>query len=675
MAGNRDFPDALIERVHNFVVAGENNALTERDLADFELLLQENEQACRLYVEYQQMSVLLPDVMDSCSADGFDFADAAIAASPRMPFGWMQMAVGEALRGTVGYFSSGWPLAYLITSVFFAVAIFVGYHTPISTSSEKNQIAASPSQPNNASAVATRHDDTALTHAPIVGRITGELDCRWRLVDGGQWAEDSEVGVKSRSKSDPQIPKSLNPQIPASNPQSLIPDPSSPGLPVSQSPRLVCFGDRLVIAAGLLEITYDAGAKVILEGPCQFDVKNNGGFLAVGRLTGKLEKKRRLGEEETRRHAGSFSQSPSLPVSSSAFVIATPTAIVTDLGTEFGVEVNRIGETISHVFRGSVKVAGLGGQKTSEIVLAANDSACVERSGPAAGTSLPRVVVRRVHGDTAAGAAFVRRLAPPRSRDDSENYGRLVLSMKPAVYYRMEMSKDPKEFLLLHDSAPGHHDGTIHFPSGYMDDHPYVYGRFGTALRFRGPMVGDYAIVEDYPKAENNQLAISAWVLAMGRGQPCIIASNWKVGLGPNDRQFGQFVMYFSLLTNGCFAGRGRDLEGREVILQEGQAWGSAFPTGLWQHVVQVFDGRAMRLYRNGVEVASCQCEGLLHNPPLKHLMIGCEAIQHGDKADLMGFWQGGIDELAIFNRTLSPNEIAELFVGKKVKTKTLDAH
>ena len=40
----------------------------------------------------------------------------------------------------------------------------------------------------------------------------------------------------------------------------------------------------------------------------------------------------------------------------SLFSIRTPTATVTDLGTEFGVEVSKEGYTTSHVYRGLVRV-------------------------------------------------------------------------------------------------------------------------------------------------------------------------------------------------------------------------------------------------------------------------------------------------------------------------------
>ena len=53
----------------------------------------------------------------------------------------------------------------------------------------------------------------------------------------------------------------------------------------------VSLGQKFELASGLMEITYDTGAKVILQGPVTYSVESNGGYLAVGKLTGKLEKK------------------------------------------------------------------------------------------------------------------------------------------------------------------------------------------------------------------------------------------------------------------------------------------------------------------------------------------------------------------------------------------------
>ena len=55
---------------------------------------------------------------------------------------------------------------------------------------------------------------------------------------------------------------------------------------------LVSLGDKFALASGLMEITYNTGAKVILQGPVTYEVESvAGGYLSVGKLTARLEKK------------------------------------------------------------------------------------------------------------------------------------------------------------------------------------------------------------------------------------------------------------------------------------------------------------------------------------------------------------------------------------------------
>ena len=85
-------------------------------------------------------------------------------------------------------------------------------------------------------------------------------------------------------------------------------------------------------------------------------------------------------------------------------MIRTPTATITDLGTEFGVEVSKEGNTISHVFRGLVRlqvVAAEGKPVGVARVLHENESAQVE--GPSGDRTI--VVVPQ-----AKPAAFVREI-------------------------------------------------------------------------------------------------------------------------------------------------------------------------------------------------------------------------------------------------------------------------
>jgi hypothetical protein len=81
---------------------------------------------------------------------------------------------------------------------------------------------------------------------------------------------------------------------------------------------------------------------------------------------------------------------------------------VTDLGTEFGVEVDQQGGTISHVFRGSVRVqrfSDAGTPQDAGRILHQNELARVERSGDPSGGG--RIVVAGACGET---ARFIREL-------------------------------------------------------------------------------------------------------------------------------------------------------------------------------------------------------------------------------------------------------------------------
>ena len=100
-----------------------------------------------------------------------------------------------------------------------------------------------------------------------------------------------------------------------------------------------------------------------------YEVESNGGYLAVGKLTGKLEKGVRVQgsgvrdcKSEIRNH-----QIRNLSLSTiryPLFTIRTPTATVTDLGTEFGVEVSQEGVTETQVFVGAVKIARSGDENS-----------------------------------------------------------------------------------------------------------------------------------------------------------------------------------------------------------------------------------------------------------------------------------------------------------------------
>ena len=194
--------------------------------------------------------------------------------------------LSTAFPATIGY-SSGWSVAYLTATVITGIWLLSMWLTPVS-----RQVA------THSVPTATKRQLAPEPPPTSVGRITGMVDCK---------------------SADPD-------DFPSAD---------------------VRLGEKYQLATGLMEITYDTGAKVILQGPVTYEVESNGGYLAVGKLTGKLEKKT---------EGSSVSSNPRSLIPN-PFSVRTPTATVTDLGTEFGVEVGESGVTETHVFAGQVRVA------------------------------------------------------------------------------------------------------------------------------------------------------------------------------------------------------------------------------------------------------------------------------------------------------------------------------
>ncbi len=418
----------------------------------------------------------------------------------------------------------------------------------------------------------------------------------------------------------------------------------------------VSLGHKYALNSGLMEIAYDSGATVILQGPCTYEVESAaGGYLSLGKLTARVEK------SEIRNPKSEISTPQSL-IPNPLFVVRTPTAIVTDLGTEFGVEVTRDGRTDAHVFRGAVRVETLGGGDSGN-----HGQVC--REGEAVRVGAGESVIRPIAvGKSTAAPAFVRAMPPPQAVRESQAYADLVLSLKPAVYYRMERPAGEKDRFVVLDSAPGGHHGELRL--GEEPGTPYVPGRFGDAIWLRGPGVRDRVIVPDYPKAADDRLSVVAWVLATGKPQWAMIASNWGVPAGGRENT-GQFHLGLFELR-GDLAAHVTQRDGQVVEVREGEA--EPLPVNAWQHVALVADGTTLHLYRNGKEVASAPCAGVLPRPPTASLGIGCRTNHAGTDAYMIDnpvksynyyawFWPGRIDELAIFNHApVRPKHRATLF-------------
>ena len=333
-------------------------AATAEQCEQLDDLVHDNPEARRLYVQYLNDSMCLR----------------CIVSTPReKEIGPVRLStdLGNTPYGAAGYLSSGWPVAYLVATVIFGIALLIGSLVPVSQ----------PVQVAEQSLPMTKRPSAPEPQMESVGRITGMVDCQWEgsgfRVQGSELPSPAGRGAGGEGGSD------------GLHPSSLIPHPSS----------RVSLGDTFALASGLMEITYDTGAKVILQGPVTYEVESAaGGYLSVGKLTARLEKDDKRGMLNAERS----SSSSSFIIHRSSFAVRTPTATVTDMGTEFGVEVQPSGTTSASVFRGIIEVQPIAcnGQRSQAIRLSENQAARVEKdSGGAASwfaTSLP--IRRRLSG-------------------------------------------------------------------------------------------------------------------------------------------------------------------------------------------------------------------------------------------------------------------------------------
>jgi hypothetical protein len=138
-------------------------------------------------------------------------------------------------------------------------------------------------------------------------------------------------------------------------------------------------GQRLKLTSGVLQLTYETGAKVTVEGPVDMV------------MTTPIEA--RLSEGKI---------AAAVPRFARGYTIVTPTAEVVDLGTEFGVSVDDVGASEVHVFDGDVVTRSIGGKAAASDLIHAREDEAVQftsiESGP-----------RRISVDR---TKFVRRLTP-----------------------------------------------------------------------------------------------------------------------------------------------------------------------------------------------------------------------------------------------------------------------
>ncbi len=288
-------------------------------------------EACRaLYADYMQLHVDLrtelaavepriqsgPAVQGPPSADpagelhtlpsGLDaeLANGRSRSRWGFPFGWQAVAA-MLLFSAVATASSLLTLAIVNSQASRPVA------SAPSGSSAEGQAASSELRGGVGSEREEAPDQPRFSAREVVAQITSTQNCRW----GGK--PDAGIGFGTR----------------------------------------LYRGQRIALERGVAEITFEKGAKIVLEAPAEFEVSSpSDGVLRLGRLAAAV------------------------PPQASGFTIRTAGLRVVDLGNEFGVLAEDDGSEV-HVFDGEVlaDVLNASGQKVRQLRLVSDQAARLTR--------------------------------------------------------------------------------------------------------------------------------------------------------------------------------------------------------------------------------------------------------------------------------------------------------
>ena len=197
------------------------------------------------------------------------------------------------------------------------------------------------------------------------------------------------------------------------------------------------------------------------------------------------------------------------------------------------------------------------------------------------------------------------------------------------------------------------------------DDSQWVDGQIGGALEFDG--LDDYVIVPEYELAQTG-FSVALWGYVNG-GDPndaptwASLVKNWggaevgqfHFGLGPAG---GDTLNIFITDSDNQVFNAGTDTN--DVAFDE------------WQHFAFVADPieEAVSLYKNGMVVDEQPYNGAFTDSPNSTALgIGVKTNDVGDMADpgAPGYWNGKLDDLGIWNRALTEDEVLTLWAGGTV--------
>ncbi len=188
----------------------------------------------------------------------------------------------------------------------------------------------------------------------------------------------------------------------------------------------------------------------------------------------------------------------------------------------------------------------------------------------------------------------------------------------------------------------------------------YIEGKVGQAVKLNGTL--SYIRVANPETKFDKHHTITGWVSTKGRGMPVLAKYSW------NDAQGGTGFSLSSTTPDG----NRNPINGSTFFAFTKYSEGPnpskypsyTLPTNEFKYVSATYDEGQIKLYVDGILVSqsTIQHRGSLDNP--YDMLIGAYWHNHGNELSLSRTFDGTIDELRIYNRALSPEEVTALYSG-----------
>jgi hypothetical protein len=223
-----------------------------------------------------------------------------------------------------------------------------------------------------------------------------------------------------------------------------------------------------------------------------------------------------------------------------------------------------------------------------------------------------------------------------------------ILTAKPAAYWRLDEFAPARAI----DSSGNHRDaiyepGVVFFLEGPHSDRYSQAGEKNRAAHFAGGRLQSRigGLVESY--------SISLWIW---NGMPAD-ARDTAGWIFSRDRNHGLSDYGDHLGIGGAatkpgrliFFHGGREAAGKPAVGR------TAVERWTWNHVVFVRDGDKIRVYLNGNPQPEIESQATADHP------ADLDQIFFGGRGDNDSNWEGRLDEIAVFDRPLTTEEIAKL--------------